>query len=344
MVVGELNIDTLKNGADTNHYLSDLHDTFSLTNLISSFKSLSGTSIDVFLTNRKRSFHNTAFTETGIRDHHKLITSFFRSHFERIPPKKVEYRNYKKFNITNFLRDLEQELIQGKMYKYNNDKYSTFSDIFRSMLDRHAPLKWKMIRRNQGPFTTKLLSKAIMNRYKLRNRYIKWPSRENFLDYKRAKNTCNNLSKFAKMSYFDKFTSKGFVSNKAFWNTVKPFLTNKGFLTSENITIKRKDKVVTDNSKPAHLFHNHYINIVENTSGMPPENVGNPESKSDDHLTVEKIIKHDKNHPSIETINKICNKKENFDIPTTTTEEVNKIRKELDPEKTTGLDKCLQML
>ena len=89
--MGDLNIDVLKKGADTNHYLSDLYDTFSLTNLISSstcFKPLSGTSIDVLLTNRTRNFHNTAITETGISDHHELISSFFRSHFERFPPKK----------------------------------------------------------------------------------------------------------------------------------------------------------------------------------------------------------------------------------------------------------------
>ena len=42
-------------------------------------------------------------------------------------------------------------MIQGKTYKYNNDMYSTFSDIFRLVLDRHAPLKWKMITGNQGP-------------------------------------------------------------------------------------------------------------------------------------------------------------------------------------------------
>ena len=112
-----------------------------------------------------------------------------------------------------------------------------------------------------------------------------------------------------KKSYFDKVISKGFVSNKAFWNTVKPFLTSKGFLTNKNITIKHEDKIVTVNSKLAHLFNNHYINIVESTLGMPPENIGNPECKSDDHLTVAKIIKHYKNHPSYETINKICTKK-----------------------------------
>ena len=87
--MGDLNIDTQKNGADTNHYPSDLCDTFSLVNLISSstcFKSLSGTSIDVFLANRTRSFHNAAITETGMSDHHKLIASFFRSHFVQILP------------------------------------------------------------------------------------------------------------------------------------------------------------------------------------------------------------------------------------------------------------------
>ena len=72
---------------------------------------------------------------------------------------------------------------------------------------------------------------------------------------------------------------------------------------------------------------------------MPPENIGNPEWKSNDHLTVVKIIKHCKNRPSIETINKICTRKENFDIPTATTEEINKIIKELDSKNATGFDK-----
>ena len=135
---------------------------------------------------------------------------------------------------------------------------------------------------------TKQLNKAIMNRSKLTNKYIKWPSRENFLDYKKAKNTWNNLSKFGKKSYFDKVTSKGFVSNKAFWNTVKPFLTNKGFLTNESITIKHKDKIVTDNSKLAHLFNNHQFNIVESTSGMPPEILETP---SVNQMTIKQLQK-----------------------------------------------------
>ena len=117
-----------------------------------------------------------------------------------------------------------------------------------------------------------------------------------------------------------------------------------GFLTNEKITVKHKDKIVTDNSKLAHLLNNHYINIAGSTLGILPENIGNPECKLDDHLTVTKIIKHYKNHPSNERLNKICNKKENFDIPIATTEEISKIIKELDAKKATGLEKFHQKL
>ena len=138
-----------------------------MTNIINGktcFKAQKGTSIDVLLTNRPRSFHKTDIFETGFSDHHKLILSVFRSYFIRIPPKTTEYRNYKNFNETVFLHDLDQELLKGEMNKNNNEMYSAFTKVFRLVLDRHAPLKAKKVRGNQGPFMTKELSKAIMNK------------------------------------------------------------------------------------------------------------------------------------------------------------------------------------
>ena len=90
---------------------------------------------------------------------------------------------------------------------------------------------------------TKELSKAIMNKSKIRNKYQKWPSMENVLALKEAKKFCNKLTKSAKKAYFRKAIGKGFINNKAFCNTVKPFLTNKGFLTNETIAIEKKGKL-----------------------------------------------------------------------------------------------------
>ena len=67
------------------------------------------------------------------------------------------------------------------MYKTQNDMFTTFTDVFRSVIDEHEPLKTKIIRGSQAPFMTEAFSKAIMTRSRLRSKYNKWQSRENFL-------------------------------------------------------------------------------------------------------------------------------------------------------------------
>ena len=116
LVVGDLNIDILDKKKDSKNYLSDLCDTFSLSNLIpevTCVRSSLGSSIDVMLTNRPRSFHHTSLIETGMSDCHKLILSLFRVFFKRLPAKTIEYRNYSKFSPEAFLHELDQELNSG---------------------------------------------------------------------------------------------------------------------------------------------------------------------------------------------------------------------------------------
>ena len=225
------------------------------------------------------------------------------------------------------------------MYKSNNEIYPTFTKVFRLVLDKHPPRKVKKVRGNQGPFMTKELSKAIMNKSKIRNKYQKWPSRENVLALKEAKKFFNKLPKSVKKAYFRKATGKCFVNNKAFWNRIKPFLTNKGFLTNETIAIENKGKIVTDKSKLVNLFNAHYINIVEKTSGCPPEIEGNPENKTNDKATVQSIIRKYQTHPSILNIKSKNTVKNTFNIPSATSGQINKIIKELNVKKATGPDK-----
>ena len=95
LIIGDLNInfDNLKK-EDTHSHMSDLCDTFSLSNLVNGVtcvKSQNGTSIDVMLTNRPKSFHNTSLIETGLSDCHKMIVSVFRAFFKRLHAKIIEY-------------------------------------------------------------------------------------------------------------------------------------------------------------------------------------------------------------------------------------------------------------
>ena len=107
LIIGDLNInfDNLK--------MWNLCDTFLLSNLVNGVtcvKSQNGTSIDMMLANRPRSFRNTSLVETGLSDCHKMLASVFRAFFTRLPTKVTEYRNQKTFDQNEFLRNLDQEL------------------------------------------------------------------------------------------------------------------------------------------------------------------------------------------------------------------------------------------
>ena len=98
------------------------------------------------------------------------------------------------------------------------------------------------------------------------------------MEYKKTKTIYNILFKSTKKTYSADISGKRFFSYKIFWNKVKPFLTNKDFLTNENIAIQCKGEIITDTTKSAEIFNTHYIYNVEKSSGTPPNIKGNPEN------------------------------------------------------------------
>ena len=96
-------------------------------------------------------------------------------------------------------------MIKGHFYNAY-DNYKSFSDVFHNIVDKHAPLKEKIIRGNNAPFMTKDLRKAIMDRSRLKKKYQNWPSRENYKNWKKQKNKCNKLCRKAKQNYFKSIT------------------------------------------------------------------------------------------------------------------------------------------
>ena len=75
------------------------------------------------------------------------------------------------------------------MKKYNLI-YTGFVTLFKSIVDRHAPIKKKILRGNNKPFMNLELSKAIKDKSRIRNKYNKWRSRENYLKWQNIKKKC----------------------------------------------------------------------------------------------------------------------------------------------------------
>ena len=74
-----------------------------------------------------------------------------------------------------FFHELDQKLTQGDLYRFH-DPYLKLKEIFSFILDKHTSIKSKQIRRNQAPFVNMSPSKIIMQKSKVRSKYLKWPS------------------------------------------------------------------------------------------------------------------------------------------------------------------------
>ena len=88
----------------------------------------------------------------------------------------------------------------------------TFTKSLR-VLDRHAPIKTK-VRGNNGPFTTKALSKEIMHISKLKTNFNKKPTEENKRLYKKRRNFCVALLKKEKRNYYNNLDLRISKDNK----------------------------------------------------------------------------------------------------------------------------------
>ena len=104
-----------------------------------------------------------------------------------------------------------------------NMEYQHFLNIFIDILNKHAPMKQKYLRANQGRFMTKDLHKAIMKRSRLRNKFLRDRTDISREEYKKQRNLCVSLLKKAKKIIK---IIKSVTDNKKFWQTVKPLFSS----------------------------------------------------------------------------------------------------------------------
>ena len=68
-------------------------------------------------------------------------------------------------------------------------------NIFNEVFNKHASMKKRFLRSNQGEFLTKEINKAIMTRSRLRNKYLKEKSADSKIAYEKKRNYGANQNK-----------------------------------------------------------------------------------------------------------------------------------------------------
>ena len=322
LLAGDFNID------DKEEVLQEFLFEQNLKNLVKEptcFKTIDNPScIDLFLTNTSQSFQNTITVETGLSDFHKMAVTVMKTTFPKAQPKIVYYRDYKNFDLSKFRQELRDEL------KKNDHGYFHFEVTFLRVLEKHAPMKQKVLRANDKPFMTKVLRKAIMRRSALKNRYLKEKSDESLKAFKKQKNYTKRLAKRERTKYFANLDLNKYTDNIKFWNTVKPMFSSSGNGVNK-ITLVEKGQVVNDDAELAETFNRFFIDAVSSLS--IEENRALLDDVGDESNPVQIAVKKFKNHPSIIDIKKHVHVGEKFSFWEVDVTEMAKEIENLDAKK-----------
>ena len=151
--------------------------------------------IDLILINFPKSFQRTQTTEAGLSDFHKLTLTVLKTHFPRLKPNIVNYRDYKGFVNDYFRSELLQEInsLDSDLTNFKGIQYTR-----QRVLDKHTPLKKRHVRDNQQNFMDKELNQTIMIRSKLRNKYLKSKSEIDKQRYNKQRTYCVKLLRLKK--------------------------------------------------------------------------------------------------------------------------------------------------
>ena len=161
--------------------VSDFCEIYSLKNIFrekTCFKNPSNPScIDLIITNRPKGFQNSMVIETGLSDFHKMCITVMKMQYSKQKPTIIHYRKFKDFNNDSFINDL-----QTLLTKSFNEEAIPFQALRESV--KHPMIQGA----NQAPYMNKNLSKEIMKRSRLRNKFLNTGSHLDRKAYNKQRN------------------------------------------------------------------------------------------------------------------------------------------------------------
>ena len=221
------------------------------------FKSNIGKCIDLVLTNQKFKCKNTGVYETGLSDHHCLIYSCLKLKFQKLPPVKFFYRDFKTFSIESFKNSLSLELS-----KASYTSYEKLEDTLSNLLHKFAPKKCKILRGNNKPHCDKKLRKEIMKRSRLKNIANKTRNPKDISNYKIQRNLVVKLNLKSKKDFFRGLDPKG--DSKPFWKKCSPYFSNKNYSSMDNrVLLVENYDIISNQLDIANIFNNYFNTITD---------------------------------------------------------------------------------
>ena len=231
--------------------------------------------LDHVTTNVPGKCRNTRVLAAGSSDHLAVITTKLSKEI-RTKPQSIRKRSYKQFSPEDFLREMKYTDFSSVLLERNlHQAASKFSEIFKSVLDNHAPVKIFQTRKNYAPYLSESLKEDMIKRNKLKQESLNSNDPATLKSYKMLRNRIKAQLQNEKSNYFQKkFADGEGHSVKQIWDTSYQILGQNKDLSPKQIFYQ--GSLISSPNLLAEAFNEIFIAKVEKVKADIVSDVHSP--------------------------------------------------------------------
>lgn len=221
LLLGDINIDHL---AATNPIV-DTFAAYDFIQLITQPTRITQTSqktIDVIYCNCPQFLTSSGVLNTDLISDHSLIFCNLNVYCDKSKPKFITYRDYKNFNLDQFLNDLNG-IRWNDIFLINNinNKIKFLSDNIVDLFDKHAPLRTSRISKAYSPWLTSVVKHLMKLRDKALQKFKRTRSIVDWEYYKSLRNLTLSSIRREKKSFINNLIANN--EHRTLWKTFRKF-------------------------------------------------------------------------------------------------------------------------
>ena len=257
LILGDLNMNMA--GEHPDRHLLDFMGNYALQMPIKeATRPVSGTLIDVALSNCWQHYHGCGVIDPGLSDH-CLIYVVRKARMEKEQLPVAEYRSSRNLDVGQFLGDLARRN-WGNCYRHASSDavLDEWMSNLNQVVDQHMPLKRVQRKAEHLPWIGPEIRRAIAHRNRLSRRYLLNRTEENLRARNVQRNRVTRLKREAKKAYFRTVCEGGDVSPGQFWAKMKPVLPSAK-VKSPVSCLLHQGRVISEKREIAEVLNDHFV-------------------------------------------------------------------------------------
>ena len=208
----------------------------------------------------QKKINNTGIVHLGISDH-SLIYGCRKIALTKPPPKVVEIRNYKNYNLHAFKHDLTRSFSACNWAEKDpNILWEQSKTAFDQTSKIHAPTRLRKVRSEYALWLNEQIKKAMNNRDYFKKKAVKTKSNYYNQAYRTNRNHVNKLINNAKKTYYKTTIENNKANPKQMWKHINQ-LVSRVSKTTHIPTIKVGNKVIEDEEGIAETLNEYFFNV-----------------------------------------------------------------------------------